>query len=159
MGNELTIDNEGVPSGRIENRVINWCLKRSDNAVIARSEATWQSPGYSEMSEKRTNALTNCPELLGDCHDQSADWSRNDSSNERSNTNLPGCRVHLTAVFNHSGRGYRNAPMSTFNSANPPLWETRSRDSALRGISPAGDHFAAACRAIFFTRRSSLTWL
>ena len=38
-------------------------------AVIARSEATWQSPGYSEMSEKRTNALTNRPELLGDCHD------------------------------------------------------------------------------------------
>ena len=46
--------------------------------MIARSEATWQSPGYSEMSEKRTNALTNRPELLGDCHDQSADWSRND---------------------------------------------------------------------------------
>ena len=34
-----------------------------------------------------TNALTNRPELLGDCHDQSADWSRNDSSNERANTN------------------------------------------------------------------------
>ena len=58
------------------------------NAVIARSEATWQSPGYSEMSEKRTNALTNRPELLGDCHDQCAHWSRNDSSNERANTNL-----------------------------------------------------------------------
>ena len=31
------------------------------------------------MFEKRTNALTNRSELLGDCHDQSADWSRNDS--------------------------------------------------------------------------------
>ena len=41
------------------------------------------------MSEKRTNALTNRPDLLGDCHDQSADWSRNDSSNERLNNNLP----------------------------------------------------------------------
>ena len=40
------------------------------------------------MSEKRTNALTNRPELLGDCHDQSADWSRNDSSNKRINNNL-----------------------------------------------------------------------
>ena len=58
----------------------NCCLLHQVNAVIARSEATWQSPGYSEMSEKRTNALTNRPELLGDCHDQSADWSRNDSS-------------------------------------------------------------------------------
>ena len=46
---------------------------------------------FSEMSEKRTNALTNRPELLGDCHDQCAHWSRNDSSNERSNTNLPHC--------------------------------------------------------------------
>ena len=55
------------------------------------SRATWQSPEYSEMSEKRTNALTNRPELLGDCHDQSADWSRNDSSNERANTNLSVC--------------------------------------------------------------------
>ena len=60
-------------------------------AVIARSEATWQSPGYSEMSEKRTNALTNPPELLGDCHDQSADWSRNDSSIYVVNNNLSGC--------------------------------------------------------------------
>ena len=58
------------------------------NAVIARSEATWQSPGYSEMSEKRANALTNRPELSGDCHDQCAHWSRNDSSNERVNNNL-----------------------------------------------------------------------
>ena len=59
---------------------INCCLAHQINAVIARSEATWQSPGYSEMSEKRTKALTNRPELMGDCHDQSADWSRNDSS-------------------------------------------------------------------------------
>ena len=43
------------------------------------------------MSKKRANALTNRPELSGDCYDQSADWSRNDSSNERVNTNLPGC--------------------------------------------------------------------
>ena len=40
------------------------------------------------MYGKRTNALTNRPELLGDCHDQCAHWSRNDSSNERLNTNL-----------------------------------------------------------------------
>ena len=40
------------------------------------------------FAETRTNALTNRPELLGDCHDQSADWSRNDSSNEHANTNL-----------------------------------------------------------------------
>ena len=52
----------------------------------------WQSPGYSEMSEKQTNALTNRPELLGDCHDQCAHWSRNDSSNERLNNNLSSCR-------------------------------------------------------------------
>ena len=51
------------------------------NAVIARSAATWQSPGSSGIYEKWTNALTNLPELLGDCHDQSADWSRNDSVN------------------------------------------------------------------------------
>ena len=61
------------------------------DAVIARSAATWQSPYISEMSEKRTNALTNRPELLGDCHDQCAHWSRNDSSNERANTNLSYC--------------------------------------------------------------------
>ena len=48
---------------------VNCCFLHQINAVIARSEATWQSPGYSEMSEKRTNALTNRPELLGDCHD------------------------------------------------------------------------------------------
>ena len=34
--------------------------------VIARSEATWQSP----------STFRN---LGGDCHDQSADWSRNDT--------------------------------------------------------------------------------
>ena len=70
-------------------QTINCCLAHQINAVIARSEATWQSPGYSEMSKKRTNALTNRPELSGDCHDQCAHWSRNDSSNERVNTNLP----------------------------------------------------------------------
>ena len=41
----------------------------------------------------------NRPELLGDCHDQCAHWSRNDSSNERANTNLPDCCAHLTAIF------------------------------------------------------------
>ena len=56
--------------------------------MIARSEATWQSPYIYGLYVKRTNALTNRPELLGDCHDQSADWSRNDSSNERANNNL-----------------------------------------------------------------------
>ncbi|MDY6181171.1 MAG: hypothetical protein SPI15_10020, partial [Candidatus Faecousia sp.] len=34
----------------------------------------WQSPGYSGMYEKRTNAQTNRPELLGDCHTRKADW-------------------------------------------------------------------------------------
>ena len=69
-------------------KMINCCLARQMNAVIARSEATWQSPRSSEMAEKRTNALTNRPELLGDCHDQSADWSRNDSSIYVVNNNL-----------------------------------------------------------------------
>ena len=77
----------------------NCCLAGRKNAVIARSEATWQSPGYSEMSEKRTNALTNRPELLGDCHDQSADWSRNDSSNERVNNTFSPCRVKPISAF------------------------------------------------------------
>ena len=69
-------------------KATNWCLASQKNAVIARSVATWQSPGFSGMYEKRTNALTNRPELLGDCHDQCAHWSRNDRSNERANTNL-----------------------------------------------------------------------
>ena len=77
------------------------------NAVIARSEATWQSPGYSEMSEKRTNALTNRPELLGDCHDQSADWSRNDSSNERANNNLS---IRAAACYSCSSTRSRLVP-------------------------------------------------
>ena len=72
-----------------KSKTINCCLAHQINAVIARSEATWQSPGYAEVFEKRTNALTNRPELMGDCHDQSADWSRNDSSNKRINNNLP----------------------------------------------------------------------
>ena len=42
------------------------------------NRATWQSPGFSGLHVKRTNALTNRPELLGDCHDQCAHWSRND---------------------------------------------------------------------------------
>ena len=38
--------------------------------VIANQSAflVWQSPGYSGMLGKRANALTNRPELLGDCH-------------------------------------------------------------------------------------------
>ena len=51
------------------------------------------------MSEKRTNALTNRPELLGDCHDQSADWSRNDSSNERANNNLSFYQISFLFIF------------------------------------------------------------
>ena len=57
------------------------CEERSDVAI----------PRIFRIVQKRTNALTNRPELLGDCHDQCAHWSRNDSSNERSNTNLPLC--------------------------------------------------------------------
>ena len=75
----------------------NWCLSGRKIAVIARSEATWQSPGSSEIFEKWTNALTNRPELLGDCHDQCAHWSRNDSSNERSNTNFSFCRAAFSS--------------------------------------------------------------
>ena len=48
-------------------------------------------PRIFRKPRKRTNALTNRPELLGDCHDQCAHWSRNDSSNERSNNNLSFC--------------------------------------------------------------------
>ena len=51
------------------------------------------------MSEKRTNALTNRPELLGDCHDQSADWSRNDSSNKRINNNLSFYQISFLFIF------------------------------------------------------------
>ncbi len=38
--------------------------------VIANQSAflVWQSPGYSGIFGKQTNALTNRPELLGDCH-------------------------------------------------------------------------------------------
>ena len=51
------------------------------------------------MFEKRTNALTNRPELMGDCHDQSADWSRNDSSNKHINNNLFGSRIFQSIVI------------------------------------------------------------
>ena len=40
----------------------NCCLAHWDNAVIARSEATWQSLKFSENSKNPTNALTNRPE-------------------------------------------------------------------------------------------------
>ena len=85
-------------------KAVNCCLAHQINAVIARSAATWQSPGFSGMYGKRTNALTNRPELLGDCHDQSSDWCRNDSANERLNNNLPlsssrNCSPHPTALF------------------------------------------------------------
>ena len=52
----------------------NCCLY--DFAVIASQCAglPWQSPGYSGMYEKRTNALTNRSELLGDCHGSPAAW-------------------------------------------------------------------------------------
>ena len=54
------------------------------NAVIARKPCDVAIPRIFRnvrKTDKRPNALTNRPELLGDCHDQSADWSRNDSKN------------------------------------------------------------------------------
>ena len=31
------------------------------------------------------------------------------------NTNLPGCRAHLTAIFNHPGRGFHNCQLLIVN--------------------------------------------
>ena len=48
----------------------------------------WQSPGSSEICEKRTNALTNCSEKLGDCHTSLRTGSQWQFYFSAANTNL-----------------------------------------------------------------------